>query len=261
MKTALRCEALCLTLFGLSCCGAGLLDEMDRVSADPTIAAPKAVSFAIENQIGISWDKDKAADLYVLERAKDAMSPAYTEVYRGTAVSFTDSDVADQSRYLYRLSKVRGEKAFGPSGAVMGIGSAACGDDHEPNDTEDHAIPLDDQKANLFYYRAYSGIEVQDADWYSVTVPPTKRMNIVVTQISPGIAGGAITYMFFYQKGVTPQRIVNNNAFWIDNTSHQSRTFIFKIYPKPEDFITDPTLAGGTVIDYEIRMHSITDII
>ncbi len=260
MKNALRIAAVCLTLIGLSCCGAGLLDEMDRVTADPTISAPKAVSFVTENQIGLSWDSDKAADLYVLERANDAPNPAYKEVYRGTAVSFTDADVADQSRFLYRLNKVKGEKAFGPSGAVMGIGSATCGDVHEPNDTWDQATPIDYHGcfSNLFYYRSYSGLEVQDADWYSVIVPPAKNANIVVTQITPGITGQTATYMYRYLKGTPPEQIINSLMFQIPNPNQHPETFIFKIFPEPPAFFNDPTLAGGTVIYYKIWLESIT---
>ncbi len=260
MKNALRRAAACLMLLGLSCCGAGLLDEMDRVLADPTISVPKAVSFVKENQVGLSWDIDRAADLYVLERANDAPNPAYKEVYRGTATSFTDTGVAAESRYLYRLSKVRGEKAFGPSGAAMGVGNAICGDAHEPNDTEDRPTPIDysDCFSNLFYYRSYSGLEVQDVDWYSVTVPPTRKANVVVTQITPGITGQTATYMYRYLKGSPPEQITNSLMFQIPNPNQQPETFIFKIFPEPPAFFNDPTLAGGTVIYYKIWLESIT---
>lgn len=253
-------KAVILLSLLLVSCSAGFLDQMGRVLADPSPSAPRVSSFVSEYCIDAAWDPDKAAEEYILERADDSVSPSWSTLYRGAATLFSDTTCADQRRYLYRLSMVRGSRVFGPAEAAVGIGSAACRDQLEPNDTEQTATPLDyDRAANLYYYRACSGAVVQDVDWYSVSVPPRRTANIVVTQ--SGLTGGSVnTYMIFYLKGTAPAVIVNNAAIPITNPAYETRTFLFRISPNPAEFIADPTLAGGSFIDYTVSLFSITSM-
>ena len=252
-----------LILIGLVCgvtsCSNSFLDQMGRVFGDPSPRAPRVISFVTEDQIDVSWDIDRAADEYVLERAEDSMSPSFAVLYRGTATSWTDANCCDQSRYLYRLSMTRGDRVFGPSEFVLGIGSAACRDELEPNDAESLATALEyDRAANLYYYRSFTGTEVEDEDWYSVSVPPRRIANIVVTQ--EGLAGGMVaTWMYFYLKSTVPAAIINSTAIPIVNNSYETKSFLFMISPNPQEFISDPTLAGGSFINYTVSLVSIVD--
>jgi hypothetical protein len=162
------------------------------------------------------------------------------------------------------LSKVRGSRDFGPSEPILGIASATCHDELEPNDSESQATPLlYDRYANLFFYRAtpglYPGAVVQDADWYTVEIPPHRIANIRITQA--GLAPGSLyTFLNFYQKGMTPQRVVNNDLIQIPNPSNTEKTFAFELFPNPDDFILEATLGGGTLIDYTVSLHSIVNL-
>ncbi len=257
MSRATGASVVVIVFCALAGCD-GLLDQMGRVLADPNPKAPLAASFVSENRIDLSWDTDAAAEQYILEKAPDALSPTYSVVYQGTGTSFTDTDCTDQARFLYRLSMARGERVFGPSQPVMGVGSAACRDELEPNDAEASATPLEfDRMANLYFYRSYAGLSLQDWDWYWVSVPPRRKANIVITQ--SGLAGGTLnTFMYFSLKGTLPAVIVNNQAIPVVNSSYETKVFRFKISPNPDEFISDPTLAGGSFINYTVSLLSIT---
>jgi hypothetical protein len=245
-------------------CSPGLLDELDRVLRDPVVSAPRASSLEQEYRIELTWEADEAADEYQLERAEDAAQGSFLPVYRGSATRYLDADCRDQCRYLYRLSKLRGTRSFGPSAPVLGVASATCRDELEPNDSEGQATPLEyDRRANLFYYRAtpglYPGAELQDDDWYSVLVPPRRKANLLVTQ--PGLEPGSpYTFLYFYLKGTTPFRVVNNQLIEITNPSYEAKTFLFELFPNPDDFILEPTLGGGMLVDYTLSLYSIMNL-
>jgi hypothetical protein len=249
--------ACCAALAG---CGDGLFAVLGRVNADPSPTAPCVVSFGTEYSIAVSWPGDNAAEEYILERADDAVNPTWTVAYRGTATSFDDGGRSDQARYLYRLKLARGTKIVGPSASVIGVGSAACRDALESNDLQENATQLDyDRAANLYYYRSYAGDTVEDIDWYSVSIPPRRTANIVVTQ--QGLGGGAVsTFMFLYVKGNAPVTVINNQAVPIANTSYVTQECLIRISPNPDQFIADPTLAGGSFIDYTVSLVSITGL-
>ncbi len=250
----------CALCVGLTGCGDGFLAAMGRIGADPAAVAPRVASFGTEYAISVSWDADPAAEEYILERATDALSPSWSVVYTGAGTSFDDTERTDQVRYLYRLTLTRGSRVFGPSDAVVGVGSAACKDSLEPNDSQDEATPLEyDRTANLYYYRSYAGETVEDTDWYSVSVPPRRIANVVVTQ--KGLSGGSVsTFMYLYVKGSSPVTVMNNVAIPITNTSYETQEFLIRITPNPDQFIADPTLAGGSFIDYTVSLVSITGI-
>ena len=241
-------------------CSPGLLAELDRVQRDPTLSAPRVSSLDRECRIEVSWDTDAGAEEYILERAQDAVPGVFREVYRGQGISYSDTDCQDQGRYLYRLSKVRGNRLFGPSGAVLGVASATCRDSLEPNDSEQQATELDyTRRANLFYYRATPspspGEVLQDDDWYAFAVPPQYTASLLVTQA--GLAQGSqYTFLYFYEKGTTPVHVVNNQLITVTNPSPEIRRVLFKLCLNPTDFMVDPTLGGGVQVDYQVSLYS-----
>ncbi len=262
MNSRLQKTLALLPLLMASGCSPGLLPELDRVLRDPTVSPPQVSSLDRELRIEVCWDPDPAAEQYILEKAEDSLLADYSEVYRGTGSFYTDTDCQDQGRYLFRLSKTRGSRLFGPSRAVLGVASQTCRDGLEPNDSEDQAAVLGDflRQANLFYFRAtpslHPGQVLQDADWYSVEVPPQWTAHILITQAGLP-TGSEYTYLYFYQKAAAPIHVVNNQLIALSNPSPEPRSMLFKLYLDPADFILEATLGGGTLVEYAVSLHSL----
>ena len=243
-------------------CSPSLLPELGRLSRDPAVSAPLVRSLDRELRIEVSWDEDPAAEEYVLERVEDALAGAFSVVYCGTGTSYADTDCRNHCRYLYRLSKSRGSRLFGPSAAVLGVACDTCRDELEPNDGGPQATALGDfqLRANLFYYRAtpalYPGQQLQDEDWYWLQVPPQRVANLLITQV--GLPPGSEhTYVYLYRKATTPVRVVNNQLVTLANPSPEPQRIAFKLYLEPADFILEPSLGGGTLVDYTLALHSV----
>jgi len=245
-------------LFILSC-SEGLLNDMLRVITDPVVEEPCVVSFEKEETIEISWNADAGADEYILYRAEDALTPVYEILYQGTRLSLTDTDVTGEHRYLYTLGKVRGTVLFGPSDPTLGMGSKVIQDNLEGNNVKEKATTLVwDLDANLYYYRSNDGEEIEDFDWYLLTVPPRRKAMIIVTQ--DGLGSGADSWMNYYLEGHVTETIINSNAIPVENYSYDEKTFYFLISPKSSEFIGEPTLGGGGLINYRVSLNSIQSL-
>jgi hypothetical protein len=243
----------CALAFALSSsCSAGLFDDLGQAEADPFIKAPTVESFRTENVMAVRWDEDPGAGEYILERSLDQASPAFSTVYRGTERTFVDADGATGTQYLYRLTKVRGERLFGPSPAVLGVCSSARRDSNEPNNTEATAVAMNTYvEANTYFYRANTGEIVSDTDWYTIEVPARARASIVVVLTLQ--AGDSATYLYYYRTGTVPEAVVNSNPIVIENSGFSSRTYSFSLYPHGENFVGGAG-AGGTLKGYTIRL-------
>ncbi len=248
-----------ISLIMLSC-SEGLLGDMLRVITDPVVEVPSVTSFVKEETIEISWDDDPGADEYILFRAVDTAVPVYEIIYQGTNLSVIDTDVINGAgnRYLFTLGKVRGTRLFGPSDPVLGVGSMVIQDELENNDTKVKSTKLIwDLDANLYYYLSYSGAEVEDYDWYNVTVPPRRQANIVITQEN---LVGLNTWMYLSLEGHLPEIIANSTGIPLKNYSYEEKNFYFMISPIPAEFYADPPTAGGSLINYHIFVESITGL-
>lgn len=245
-------------LFTLSC-SESLLNDMLRANRDPVVELPSVVSFEKEEIIEIRWNADPGAEEYILYRAEDTLTPVYEIVCQGTSLSLTDTDVTDEHRYLYTLGKVRGTELFGPSDPVLGVGSSVIQDNLERNNVKEAAAELVwDLDANLYYYRSNNGEEIEDYDWYFVTVPPRRKAMIIVTQ--SGMGSGADSWMEYYLEGHVTETIINSNAVSIENYSYDEKNFYFLISPNSSEFIGDPTLGGGGLINYRVSLNSIQSL-
>ncbi len=254
---AIRRAALAAALaLAAASCGEGPLDAMLRSAEDPVVVAPEAESFAAELTIGLSWPADDRADEYLLERASGSVpAPAYELAYRGRETSYRETACIDQGLYLYRLTKLRGSRVFGPSAAVLGIGSATRRDPWEPNDAEGLATDLGYQKAaNLYYYRSYGGLELRDADWYSLRLPPRMVAYVVVEQTLPALSGTEATWMLFAAEGQVPTPVLNGTPIALPNYAYGERRLAFEILPHAADFIGSGGPQGGNLIDYSLRL-------
>jgi hypothetical protein len=254
----LAASAIALALAAASC-GDGPLEEMERRDADPEVVVPSVVSFAEERIISLSWPEDPDADEYLVEEASGSEpAPSYSIAYRGTRASFREEGCADQSLHLYRLVKLRGDRRFGPSEPALGVGSVTGRDGWEPNDSEPRATDLGYQKeANLYYYRSFGGLEVQDADWYSIEVPPRMVAYVVVEQTMPKLSGSAPTWMLLAREGQVPVPIENGALIALTNYAYEAQAMRFEIYPRAADFIGSGGPQGGSLIDYTVRLERI----
>ena len=182
-----------------------------------------------------------------------------TDPHRGTELAFTDEEAGSGVRYLYTLGKLRGRKRFGPSDAVLGVGSPVVEDGNEPNDTKESSTELVwDLQSNLYYYQSYTGQALTDYDWYSVTVPPRRIANIVIVQ--DGLNSGEDTYLKFSQEGHSSEEVVNNFSIPITNYTYEKAEYRFLISPNPPDFISSPDQGDGEVVNYNISLDSITSL-
>ncbi len=251
--------AAAVTVCFIVSCGGGMLPDLKRVLEDPVVESPFVDSFAEEGVIKISWSKDYGADEYVLLRAEDTALPAYEAVFRGVRLCYDDSEVVTGRRYLYALSKIRGEKIFGPSEAVLGAESGIVLDEYEDNGTKEKATLLEwDIQSNLYYYQSYGEEKTEDYDWYRVEVPPRRKAVIVVTQ--SGISSGGSSWITFYLEGNNPFTVTSGNAVEIPNYMYESRMFYFCISPRVSGFINDPAKGGGGFITYTVSLSQITGI-
>jgi hypothetical protein len=253
---ALICSCV---LSGLMACSPGFFPDMSRALGDPSVAAPTVLSFHTENLIDVLWPLDSNADSYALERALDGATPVWKTVYVGNSSGYADTRCADQERYLYRLTRWRGRKPFGPSLVALGIASSVCRDSLEPNDTEDRATVLDyDKIASLHCYSSIyqqGGVVLvsEDRDWYEIRLPPRSTAKIVVTEKDLA-AGSQHTHIMFYQKAQAPRLIDQSVPIDVVNSSYAFQSFLCELYPDRSQFPAD---GGGAFIGYTISLQSI----
>ena len=238
-------------------CSDGLVTEMDRLAADPEIVSPEVTSFQQELTVSVSWDEDEAADEYVLRRAEDTAGVlSYEILYEGPMNRYQDNDVTNEGRYLYTLAKKKGNREFGPSRPVLGVGSDCIGDIWEPNNTKEQATLLDHElAANSFYYEdAATHSTVRDTDWYRISIPPRCSASIVVVQSDP-IPAQNSSHLSYLLEGSGPAETIASGVLYpIENTGLSPATFLFCIRPRAEECRDDLSLSGGTVIKYTLRI-------
>ncbi|MDL2228708.1 hypothetical protein LJC14_00485 [Treponema sp. OttesenSCG-928-L16] len=251
--------ALLFVLCFCASCSQGMFEILDRSTSDPASEIPRIESFVESNTILVSWSRDEGTDEYILERAFDAETLVYEVVYRGELTSYEDPNLPDQGMYIYRLSKRRGEKTFGPFDPALGVSSLVTRDIYEPNDTEEQAVFLGDTKltANQFCFRAYNGLMIADDDWYYVDILPKWEVSIVVVD-SKKPAGTDDCHFKLYIKDMPPENIKHETAFHIANNDTMPWRCYFKIFPHTDIFVPYGMsgAVGGDIVSYTIRIES-----
>jgi hypothetical protein len=246
------------TLLILTSCTPGIYQHLGRPLEDPGITEPEAASFERELTVTITWDVDKRCDEYILYRRLDSAFSIDEIVYRGTETEYMDTNGVNEDRYLYSLSKIRGQQEFGPSEPAFGVFSYTIQDFLEPNNSKADAVWLEFEFAsNMYYYRNADGDEVLDVDWFYVEVPPRRIATIVVCQT--GLTNED-TFFNFSQVGEVPFQVKNNNDIPIENRSTDKDRFYFKLYPVPSEFLNDISEAGGSIVEYTISLIMITSL-
>lgn len=243
-----------LLLLSFSCSDA-LFDGLSRTIDDPIVIPPTVDSFSVEGKIILSWPVDLGADEYILERSPDVTTESFVTVYRGRQTEFIDTTVSLGDRVVYRLTKTRGSRLFGPSIDALGVSSSVRRDSNEPNDTVQVATPMGTfVEANTYFYCSNGGEELSDWDWYSLSVPARTRASISVTMDLP--AGSTQNYLNYYKTGSTAVAVTNGTAITIENAGYEQRTFTFALYPYDASYVgADGT--GGMVMDYTVKLEQL----
>ena len=235
-------------------CKQGLFGTLNRTHSDPFTETPVVSSFLSSRSICIEWSFDEGADEYIIERAPDnSLFLDYIEIYRGTSLSYIDSNLPDKALYFYRLSKRRGQETFPPSSPALGVSTITVRDTHEVNDTMEEATHLADTTlhANLPFFRAYNGQTVWDEDWYYVELPPGWLAKIEIDDLQAGYFK-TITHFMIYVPGYPPFSVPQLKEIIIQNYEIYPRKCYFKIYPDEDEYVGSGF--GGDIVDYTIRV-------
>jgi len=253
-----KITACILFLFTLISCSPGMYEMLHRTLDDPKIVKPYVESFTESNAIFISWDYDEAADEYILERAQDSpFTLFFSTVYSGDEQHYADRGLKDDTRYIYRLSKRRGNAVFGPSQEVLGVSSLVIRDLHR-NDTMETALHLEsaDYIANIYYYRSYSGLELIDNDWFYIDLPPLRQASVVVKDAEVELSESP-THFEYYTYGRESNPVLNLRDFFIINNELQANRFYFMLHPAKLQFVGSGIPAGGSIVQYRISLVEI----
>ena len=240
----------------LIACDPGMYQMLHRTIEDPRVVTPLVRSFIESNTIFISWGHDEGTDEFILERARDNPFLHFEIIYRGTSLSFVDRGVESNARYIYRLSKRRGRKIFGPSPGAFGVSSVVVSDGYR-NSTMAQAVRLEsmDRIGNIYFFRSHCGLEISDTDWFYIDIPAQRQAIITVFDFEspPGSTRSHFRY-YVYTRRENP--VVHDSHFYIENNGLATRRFFFKLFPARQEFVPAGT-PGGNIVQYRVRLLGI----
>ena len=243
---------LCL-LFILLGCDSGLYTLVSRPQKDPDTFEIKVDSFSKEYEIYCKWECDELTDKYILMRSEDSTNLHFNEVYRGESISYIDCDLKDNTKYIYRLDKVRGNKKFIGNKYFLGIFSEKKDDEYEPNNSTGTATFLESPKqGNAYYYTSEKGIIVSDIDWYWVRIKANRQVNLTLTYD----AAKPVFRVILPPNG-NEKCPADNEAFQIRNDTNEERAFYFSIQIDKATF--QPTNSAA-FFTYTLKLVSETAI-
>jgi hypothetical protein len=221
----------------------------------PYEGALAANSFRPDGYIELIWNYDEGADSYQIQRHNDTTG-IDTLVYSGTGVTFLDQTVnSDQNNlYTYTLLKIRnGQSYFGGKTTAVAVKTQV--DAHEPNNTEGDATLLEDyRQGNLYYFRLSTGEEIIDVDWYKVSVPAGKTVNVAITYTNPANSDYFLQYNPYQEQPM----ITHNVPFHVRNDGNVQKIMYFAIIPNRTKFLNMMS-SGGQLISYTITWMSISN--
>ena len=232
-------------------CGSGIYGIIARDQGDPDTFYLNVDSFSEENVIRCSWAKDERSDRYIVMRSEDREPLRFEKVYEGEGTRYEDAVLKEDTRYLYRLDKVRGKKDFKGKSHYMGIYSKQVKDVYEPNDKKENAVLLEsDKQANVYYYRSTEGTILEDEDWYKIRVPARRQAKIMIIY-------DVVNQPFVITKPYNgeEERPATNSAVEIKNDTDYEKELRFKISLDKNIVVSGS--AGGTCYRYTLRLLSI----
>lgn len=251
---------LIFTSLSFSSCYNSAFDEiLFRTTDDPFDDTPIADSLTTEHTVYLSWKEDGAADNFYLMRSFDAISLDWICVYEGKSTSYTDTNLIDNEKYIYRLDKTRGAKCFEGKKYGYGWSSGTIRDYCESNDVPEDAAFLEyDRICNLPCVGFVTdNKEILDEDWFYVTVPPMRQADIIVGQHNlTNTTLGAETNLRIQLSGLESQSVRHQVAYQIQNSSYKTKNFYFKVFPERTSLSSGNSFC--TVIEYTVSLNQIT---
>lgn len=275
MKKAI---SLCFSLFLIFVMSACVQNEFEeilfRTTDDPFYDTPYADSLSLEHTIYLAWKEDAAADKYRLMRSYDNLTRdlKFDCIYEGDFTSYTDRDLTENGRYVYRLDKVRGKKVFEGNTFSYGWSSSCRRDFDESNDTEQNATELEPfilHQCTLTCAKFLAEDKrVLDTDWFCIKVDHYSTKQIVINQSnitevekneSADTGDGAPTYISYMIAGIGESRPVKQNEeIYITNPDKEDIIVYLKVFPNEQMLFGNNDVGAVTVIEYTIQ-HNRSD--
>lgn len=260
MKGIIKVMFLIFTsLWFFSCYNNAFNEILFRTADDPFDDVPATDSLTTEHTVYLSWKEDDAADNFHLMRSFDAISLDWICVYEGKSTSYTDTNLIDNEKYIYRLDKTRGSKCFEGKKYGYGWSSGTIRDYCESNDVPEDAAFLEyDRICNLPCVGFVTDHkEILDEDWFYVTVPPMRQADIIVGQHNlTNTTLGAETNLRIQLSGLESQSVRHQVAYQIQNSSYETKNFYFKVFPERTSLSSGNSFC--TVIEYTVSLNQIT---
>ncbi|QOW61618.1 hypothetical protein [Treponema pedis] len=231
-------------------CGKGIYGIISRSQKDPEDFSMKVESFLAEREIKCSWEEDERCDKYILMRSEDRPELKFKEVYAGEGEGYTDKWLREGERYIYRLDKVRGKVKFKGNVHYMGIYGKEVEDEYEPNNEREQAVKLiNDKQGNVYYYRSYEGVVLEDEDWYKIELPGKWKAVITIVYDASN-QPFVITLPYNGKK----ERPATNGTVEIRNDFDEAKYMRFKV-SLDKNIVTSGG-ASGAFYTYTVRIVS-----
>ena len=232
-------------------CGTGVYEIVSRDQRDPDNFYVNVDSFSEENVIKCIWEEDERCDKYILMRSEDKNVLKFKEVYNGEGTEYEDRVLKEDTRYIYRLDKIRGKKRFLGNIHYMGIYSKQVKDVYEPNDRKEKAVLLqNDIQGNVYYYRSHEGTVLEDEDWYKVRIPAKRQATIAIVYDAANLP-----FIITKPYNGSSEKPANNVGIIIKNDTDVEKELSFKISLDRNIVVSGS--AGGGCYPYTLRLISL----
>lgn len=219
-------------------CSNFIASELLRTYDDPSDVTPNVDSFREEGVLFIDWQKDEAADSYVLLRAEDSHNPIYEEIYRGKELSYVDKECEVTKKYLYLLGKTRGQKLFLGKKAQYGYCSSKRRDVYDNHKMEmAKRLEYELNELNTYYGLFSDGHKFLEEDWFEVKIPARCYVIVDCDQIDPKpTVGESSLNLEFLQ--LTNQYLSTSKDIKIENVSFEEKIIPFCVRVKQQNMIS-----------------------
>lgn len=256
----IMCLLLTICSLILSSCMNNSYEEiLFRTLDDPFYDVPETDFLTLENTVYLSWKSDDACDAYYLMRSLDNSTPDFECIYSGKNLTFTDTNVDNEDRYLYRLDKKRGEKIFTGLIYSYAYASGTRKDTSESNNNEETATHLEyDLSCNLHCIQfVYGSLLYKDCDWFYVEVPPNRTAEIIIKQENylSNTTDGALTKLKYLVSGSSEDSVLQNYGIPLSNTSYETKKIYFRITADTTGLLTQA--GSACIINYQISLNKI----
>lgn len=234
----------------LSAIGSSCIQNVNDGTDDANWDELEMNSFREKRTITVAWKGSGKAEEYILYRAQDEVNGIgeYEEIYRGKGRNYSDKDVKDDIRYVYRVDMIKDGNEHRGEHTGIGVGSNAEIDFNEPNNRKEDAAALGALKSGAMYYFRFSDMrELSDIDWYRVKVGGNKT---VYVQIQEDGAAKMTTLMMSIE-GKEAFFVEQGKWYELQNKEKTANELYVEIKADKESYV-ETGMTGGTIRGYKI---------